>query len=142
MERRWSPRARSFARMLVVVASLGTLAMAAWLGAVILWVLPAHDPERLPLWSKIAVGLVAYGVLGLVALARHERFPWIDSIARIASVAACGAGTLVVASMVQAPPGPFEGYLLVMGIWIVFHGVALLAHLAIRAGAEGRHANS
>src|SRR5437870_2307744 len=68
MERRWSPRARSFARMLVVVASLGTLAMAAWLGAVILWVLPAHDPERLPLWSKIAVGLVAYGVLGLVAL--------------------------------------------------------------------------
>jgi hypothetical protein len=136
MERRWGPRARSFARMFVIVASLGTFAMAAWLGGVILWVLPAHDPERIPLWSKVATAFLLYAVLSLGALARHERLAWIDSIARIASVAACGAGTLLVASMVQAPQGGFEGYLLVMGSWILFHGIALLAHLAIQTGVE------
>ncbi len=130
MRREWGPRARRLTRGAVTVAAIGTLALAAWLGWVSVTVLPTHDPDHVAMWRKVALGLAAYGALSLATVGRGPRPAWIESVARIASVAACGAGATVVASMLQASPQRFEGYLLILGAWIFLHGVALLAHLA------------
>src|SRR5215471_10551751 len=45
-------------RVMLGLASLMTLAVAAWLASVIAFVLPRHDPARIPMWTGIAFGFV------------------------------------------------------------------------------------
>jgi hypothetical protein len=118
-------------RVMLGLASLMTLAVAAWLASVITFVLPRHDPARIPMWTGIAIGFVIYSGLCLVYLILGPRIRVLRATVLVLSLAAIGLGGYAVAQMVWARDGRFEGYLLLMGLILAGHGLIAFANTAL-----------
>lgn len=118
-------------RVMLGLASLMTLAVAAWLASVIAFVLPGHDPTRIPMWSGIAIVFVIYSGLCLAYLILGPRIRVLRATVLLLSLAAIGLGGYAVAEMVWAPQGHFEGYLLLMGLILAVHGLIAFASTAL-----------
>jgi len=118
-------------RVMLGLASLMTLAVAAWLASVIAFVLPRHDPARIPMWTGIAFGFVIYSGLCVAYLILGARARTLRAIVLVLSLAAIGLGGYAVAQMVWAQHGHFEGYLLLMGLILAGHGLIALLNTAL-----------
>jgi hypothetical protein len=118
-------------RVMLGLASLMTLAVAAWLASVIAFVLPRHDSARIPMWTGIAIGFVIYSGLCLAYLIVGPRLRVLRATVLLLSLAAIGLGGYAVAEMAWARHGHFEAYLLLMGLILAGHGLIAFANTAL-----------
>jgi len=118
-------------KVMLGLASLLTIAVAAWLANVIALVLPRHDPARIPMWTGVAIGFVAYSSLCLAYLLIGARARILRAVVLLLSLVAIALGGYAVARMVWARHGHFEGYLLLMGLILAGHGLIAFANTAL-----------
>ena len=120
-------------KVMLVLASLMTLAVAAWLVSVIAFVLPVRDPGHVPLWTGVAAGFLVYSGLCIAYLLLGARLAWLRAVVLALSLVAIGLGAYAVARMVResATGAHFEGYLLLMGLILAAHGLIALANTAV-----------
>ena len=126
-------------RLVLAAASIGTALVVAWLTVVIAVVLPARSPASVPTWIAIDALAIALVAASGAWLARPSRsVAWAT---RILAVAVAVVGGWLVGAWLQTPSGqPGEGYLLLVGGWLLIHGsVAVLA--AGRSVAPSRTAS-
>jgi hypothetical protein len=119
-------------RLLTVGAGLTTGLIAIWLLFVLAMVMPARDPERIPMWSAIAAAMSIYAALTLGFAAGTSAKAWIRVVIGGMSMLAVVAGAYGIAAMLTAKGRAFEGYVLVMGIVLVVHGSSALAYVTLR----------
>ncbi len=117
-------------RVMLAAASLMTLAVAAWLASVIAFVLPSRDPTHIPMWTGVAIGFVIYGGL-CIAYLLGARARELRAAVLLLSLVAIGLGGWAVGQMIVARHGPFEGYLLLMGLILAGHGLIAFANTAL-----------
>ena len=127
---------RGFPRLLqglVVAGAFAIGVIALWLCFVIVAVLPARDPARIPLWAGIAAAFFAYAALTLWFVVRGPRPLWLRTAIYWGSVAAVAFGAYEIHAMVDAERtgAHFEGYLLLMGTILVAQGLCALAYTAL-----------
>lgn len=117
-------------KIAVVAGALATGLIALWLCFVVVVVLPAHDPQRIGMWSWIAVAFFAYAACTLLFVARGPRTPWLPSAMYWGSIAAIAFGAYEIYAMVTAARtgAHFEGYLLLMGAVLAAQGLCALAY--------------
>jgi len=113
-----------------------TIAVALWLFSVIAFVLPSRDPSHLPLWTGVAIGFLLYSGLCLAYLIIGPRQAVLRTMVLALSVAAIAFGVYCVQQMISAAASGrhFEGYLLLMGTIIAFHGIVALVYAAVTVG--------
>jgi len=110
-------------RAALTLAATLTLGMASWLAFVTTAILPARDPQHVPLWRGVALGFLAYTALSAWSLVRSRARGGAVHLAMLAaSAAACGLGGYAIVTMLFAGADHFEGYLLVMGVLLLAHG--------------------
>jgi len=119
-------------RLLTVGAGLVTGLIAIWLLFVLAMVMPARDPERIPIWTAIAAALSIYAALTLGFAAGKLAKAWLRVVIGGMSVLAVVAGAYGISAMLTANSQAFEGYVLVMGIVLVVHGSSALAYVTLR----------
>ena len=122
-------------RVVLVLGSLATGAIALWLCFVVAVVLPERDPTHVGMWTGFAAGFLVYAGLTLMFVLARARPPWLPASVVILSLGAIAFGSYAIASMVRAAGtgGHFEGYLLVMGAVLAGHGLCALAYAALSA---------
>jgi hypothetical protein len=120
-------------KVMLALASLMTLAVAAWLASVITYVLPARDPGHIPMWTGVAIGFLVYSGLCITYLVIGARARVLRAIVLLLSLAAIGLGAYGVVQMVEASAtgAHFEGYLLLMGLILAGHGLIAFANTAL-----------
>jgi hypothetical protein len=126
-------------KLLLTGASVCTVCVALWLLWVCAVILPARDPSHIPLWRGVAAGYLAYSGLSWVILLRGPRAEVLLGLVVAISVVAVGLGLYGIGQMldVARTGGHFEGYLVLMGLLLVGHGLAaiglaLITHKASR----------
>ena len=112
----------------LVLAAIASAVTAAWLLFVILTVLPSRDPDSIPGWTIFSIGLLAF-----VALTSNEVRADVPSqpaqvAFMLASVVAIVIGAWILLVSISASVG-FEGYLVVIGAVVLFHGIAAGLHV-------------
>ena len=117
-------------RIMVTAGALATGLIALWLCFVIVVVLPARDPQRIGLWSGIAVAFFAWVACTLLFVARGPRPAWLPAAVYWGSIAAIAFGAYEIYAMVAAnrTGAHFEGYLLLMGAVLAAQGACALAY--------------
>jgi hypothetical protein len=125
-------------KALLGLASLATIAVAGWLFTVIAFVLPRHDPSRIPMWTGVAIGFVVYSGLCIAYLVLGPRVRALQIVVLLLSVGAIGLGGWGVVQMLTADSRHFEGYLLLMGLILAGHGIIAFAYTAISAAIARR----
>jgi hypothetical protein len=123
-------------RAVLALSSLATAGMAAWLLYVIAIVLPARDPAHVPLWLGIAIAYLAWAALSWAFLVAGPRHPVLRIAGPAGAVIAMAWGLALVAGAAQA--AHFEGYLLLMGVVLVVHGLAAIAYMRLALGIARR----
>lgn len=118
------------ARAPLAPASLATAAVAAWLLQVTTFVLPAHDPARVPMWRAVAAALVAYSAVSWACLAVRPPRPLLSRLLVAMSAAALAAAAFGIVTTLRRvrAGGELEGYLPLMGGILAAHGLAGLPH--------------
>ncbi|HKQ56839.1 MAG TPA: hypothetical protein VJY35_03135 [Candidatus Eisenbacteria bacterium] len=121
----------------LMLASFATAAVALWLFAVTTWVLPARDPGHITMWRWVALGFSAFCALSWGCIATGARRALLRWSVLALSLAAIGLGGWGIARMLRETNGGahFEGYLLLMGLVLVGHGLAGAVY-AVRAAVE------
>ena len=124
---------------LFLLASLATAAVGFWLLWVTAIVLPARDPEHIPMWRIVAACFFAYGVLSWICLATAARNTILRWSVFAASLGAVTMGLVGAVGMMRRSDegGHFEGYIVLMGIILCGHGVSGLLYTLL-AGRAGR----
>ena len=91
-------------------------------------------------WRSLAALFVAYGVLSAACVMDRHARPVLRRIVGWLSVAAVALGALHVGSTIQSAgnPGHFEGYVLLIGVILVGHGLIALAYVH-RQGPDAPH---
>lgn len=127
-------------KAMLALASLATLLVAAWLVSVIAFVLPRHDPDRIPLWTGVVVGYLIYSGLSIAYLVLGARVRALRAVVVALSLVAIALGIWAVAQMVRASAsgGHFEGYLMLMGLILAGHGLIALANTLVSFLIAGR----
>jgi hypothetical protein len=125
-------------KALLALASLATIAVACWLFFVIAFVLPRHDPERVPMWTGVAIGFLVYSALCIAYLILGPRVRGLQAVVLLLSLGAIGLGGWGVVRMLTADGRHFEGYLLLMGLILAGHGVIAFANTAITTAIARR----
>jgi len=116
-----------------MVAAGASALTAAWLLLAVVTVLPARDPASIPFWTVFSVALLAFVALTVIDVRRGIVGRAARIVVAVMSVLAIlVGGWILIASMSMT--GHFEGYLVVIGLVAVVHGLALLARLVIRPG--------
>lgn len=131
-------------RLILLFTSLATVGVSLWLLFVIAVVLPSRDPGHIPLWSWAAGGFFAYSALTWAYLFWGPRHVWLRNAVLGASVVAIALGVYGIHSMIEVGKsgGHFEGYIILMGLELIAHGLsailytALTHRLAQRVGAN------
>ena len=123
---------------LLVLASVATAGVAVWLFFVTAFVLPAHDPDHIPMWRTIAVALCAFCALSWGCLATGGRRGLLRWPLLAISAAAVGLGLFGIVDLLRraGESGDFEGYILLMGLTLAGHGLAGVVY-TLRAGRIG-----
>jgi hypothetical protein len=119
------------------LSSIATVAMAGWLAAIVLSVLPERDPGHVQLWAAVTVATVGLAAVTFLAIRRGAAMPaGLAAVLAILCVAAIGFGMLVLVSeLTTVAAGDSEGYLLVIGAILTAEGSLGLAWLsAVLAG--------
>ena len=119
------------------LSSIATVAMAGWLAAIVLSVLPARDPGHVQLWAGVTVATVGLAAVTFLAIRRGPALPAsLAAVHTVLCVAAIGFGMLVLVSeLTTVAAGDSEGYLLVVGAILTAEGTLGLAWLsAVLAG--------
>jgi hypothetical protein len=124
-------------RTLAVSGAVVTGLVALWLFSVVAAVLPARDPQHVPMWAGVATALLGYAALTLVFLSGRSRSAWLRSAVYWGAVGTIAFGAYVAYAMIQAQRtgAAFEGYLLLMGAILAVQGVCTLAY-ALNARAS------
>jgi hypothetical protein len=134
---------RSVVRTALISVSIATAAMATWLASVVLFVLPARDPDHVLLWGFVAVGsggLVALSVLTTRRTTAGTVTPLV--LLGVLSGLALAFGLLVAGSfLTQAVGGDSEGYLILIGLILAIHGVLGVGWAAIGLVDASTHAS-
>ena len=117
--------------ILVQLGAAATGAIALWLCYVVAVVLPAHDPQRVGLWTALAIGFALDAVVTLVFVRRGARPGWLPWAVPALSLGAMAFGGCAVGAMLDPTRGAFEGYLLVMGVVIGGQGVCALVYATL-----------
>jgi hypothetical protein len=127
-------------KALLAVASMATIVVALGLLTLITSVLPARDPDRIPLWTGVAIGFLIYSGLCIAYLVIGPRHAALRTLVLLLSVTAIGLGAYGVIQMIQAATvgQHFEGYLLLMGIVLASHGVVAFIYTAMSAAIARR----
>lgn len=127
-------------RGVFALGAVATGTIALWLVSVIAWVLPARDPERVPLWTGITIGFALYTALSVTFAARGPRPPALRVLVAAGSLAALGFGVWLAGSaLLAARRGThFEGYLLLMGLVLAAHAGSALAYVAFTLAVARR----
>jgi hypothetical protein len=127
-------------RVMVGLSSAMTIAVALWLFNVIAFVLPSRDPARVPLWSGVAIGFLAYSGLCLAYLVAGPKHTMLRGVVLTLSVVAIALGAWGVVQMVVAASSGrnFEGYILLMGLILAGQGVVTLAYTAMSVAIARR----
>jgi hypothetical protein len=113
-------------RLALGVASIGTALVAAWLTYVIVAVVPARSPASLPAWVAVDLIAVALVVVGVAWLVRPG--PVLTAAVRLLGLAAALVGAWLAASWIGTPAGAdSDGYVLLIGGWLLVHGLLALA---------------
>jgi hypothetical protein len=117
-------------RYLLGFASLATVGVALWLFRVIAFVLPARDPLHIPMWRTVAACFLAYSALSWAYLLRGPRNPLLRWLVLAPSVAAIGLGFYGSITMIRTAGagGHFEGYIVLMGLILVAHGLCAIVY--------------
>ena len=124
-------------RALLLVACVGTALIAAWLAFVIVAVLPDRSPTSIPTWTAICALAGTAVIVGVAWLVRPGRA--LVAALRVVAVATAVVGGWLAAAWLLTPPDQEgEGYLLLIGGWLVLHGIAGVLAPAIdaRSSAE------
>ena len=125
-------------RALLLVACVGTSLIAAWLALVIVAVLPERSPSSIPTWTAICALAVCAVVVAVAWLVRPGRA--LGAALRLVAVATAVVGGWLAAAWLLTPAGQAgEGYQLLIGGWLVLHGIAgvLAPTLEARTSAAG-----
>lgn len=102
--------------------------VAAWLGAVVLLVLPARSPGSAPAWTLVAAVLMALALLSGRRSFAGARTPASDLLAgALAVMAVLGGAWLALAPL--AGRGEFEGYVVLVSAVGLGQGLLVLASL-------------
>lgn len=121
-------------RAILVLSSLATAGMGLWLFSVIAFVLPARDPAHIPMWTGIAFAYVACAALSwgfLVAGPRHAAL-------RIAGLCASALALTWGVTLITGSGARSEGYLALMGVILLVHGLAAIAYMLLASGIARR----
>jgi hypothetical protein len=130
-------------RLMLMAASVVTVAVALWLLSVSALVLPARDPAHVPLWLTVAFALLGYSALCWAHLLSGPGRALLRRTVLAASCAAVAAGIYGISAMIgrSATGGHFEGYIVLMGLIVGLHGLLAALH-ALRAEAAAPSAPS
>jgi hypothetical protein len=122
----------------LALVSVGTIALAAWLAATVLLVLPTRDPTHVGLWATVAVGAAALaGVSWLATRRTHRARPPVAVALLVLGLASLAFGVLVLeTSLSDALTADREGYLLVIGLLLAVHGALALGWIGAQAGSR------
>jgi len=114
------------------LASVATVLLAGWLATVVLIVLPARDPDHVPLWAVVAIGAAALALLSWLASTRASAPSWPARAGLLVlGLAGVGFGLLVLGSTLSdAVTADPEGYLVVIGGILAAHGILALGWVA------------
>jgi hypothetical protein len=124
-------------RRLLALGSLATTAVSLWLLEVSFTVLPAHDPAHVAMWRGVALASLAYAALCAWFLAARGRVAWLRSSVLVGSALAIGFGGCLLVVMARVTEGRFEGYLVVMGVLWLAHGLTgMLAAVQVAKARE------
>ena len=117
-------------RLLLGFASLATVGVALWLFWVIAFVLPARDPVHIPMWRTVAACFLAYSALSWAYLVRGPRNVVLRWLVLTLSAAAIGLGLYGGVAMIRhaAAAGHFEGFIVLMGLVLVGHGLCAIGY--------------
>src|SRR5262249_54148122 len=112
-------------------ATAVTTVVLTWLLWVLAFVLPAHDPGHIRFWLFVALALAIFCFVSVAALARPTRHR--RRALAMTSAAAIAAGLYGIVGMLMsaARGGDFEGYVVLMGLALCFHGAAALAYVFV-----------
>jgi hypothetical protein len=141
-----SDRYLGVSRLLLISGTISTAGVAVWLLWVIALVLPSRDPTHIPMWSGVAAGCFFYSVLSGVYLRRKSESPWNRGSRPLnwgvvtMSVCAVSAGILFVTSMIARTEDRFEGYILLIGLVLVGHGMSAILHVWLSSHVARRSA--
>jgi len=114
---------------LLLLASLATACTGLWLWMAIAFVLPGRDPTHIAMWRVIASSFLAYCALtwaSLAGAAKASLLRWALIASSLAAIAAGSYGTI--ATLTGAGGAHFEGYLVLMGLILLGHGVTGLLY--------------
>ena len=128
---------------LLVLAAVATACVALWVFWVCSTVLPKHDATRIPMWLTVASCFLAFSALSWICVATGGRSAPLRWSLGLTSAVAVGLGTWAVVNMIQRLNAgeDFEGYIILMGMAVVGHGVmGLLYTLLSRRPALPPHA--
>ncbi len=127
---------KALLRGALALVSVGTTALAAWLAATVLLVLPSRDPAHVGLWATVAVGAAALAGVSWLATRRTERAgPPVAVALLVLGLASLAFGLLVLgSSLSDALTADPEGYLLVIGLLFAAHGTLALAWIGAQTG--------
>ena len=120
-------------RLMLIFMSLATMLVGLWLIFVIAVVLPARDPEHIPLWRAVAAGFLAYSALTWAYLIKGPRIAWLRGTVLLLSLAAITLGVYGIVNMVMVARsgGHFEGYIVLMGLILGGHGLTALVYTVL-----------
>ncbi len=135
-------RERSSLDTLVIAAAVASMVVGAWLVLVISTVLPDRDPGMIGPWTAVAVGLLGYAGLTFLALVSRRPSTMLRRSLLAASGIAVVCGLILIVGTL-ARTDDFEGYVLLIGLVLVGHGVAVLldAMVLARNGSRTRQAS-
>jgi hypothetical protein len=138
-----SPRHLPLLRWLFLLTTVATFLAGLWLIFVIAVVLPARDPAHVPFWSAVLGGLGLYEALCVFFFRRSLRGASggiLPIAVLLLSVAAIGSGAwgLATEARVARDGGHFEGYLVLLGLILIAHGLAAVAFTLASRRADGR----
>lgn len=118
-------------RSVFLLATTATALVALWLFSVIVLVLPARDPSHIPMWSAVAIGLVAYSALSFVHVLRRRRSSLLSWSVVTMSVVAIGFGISGIVEMMRRDNPHFEGYVVLMGLILCGHAASAILYTVL-----------
>ena len=120
-------------KLLVLGASVATVAVGLWLLWVIAFILPARDPEHIPMWRAVAFAFFGYSLLCwsyLVVGPRNWVLRWTVTAASLTAIAVGLYGVIDMIRLGMAG-GHFEGYIVLMGLVLSGHGLSAMVYTLI-----------
>jgi HAAS len=122
---------RPLTTSLVVIAAIATAFVAVWLVMVTTMVLPRRDPAGIPFWTGVTVGFSLYLILMVVSVGVGRRSRFLRLLTTVASLGAIAIGAAWIVTMFTRTDD-FEGYIVLLGVVLIFDGAAFLTSVVAR----------